>query len=63
MKSLIDGIARTIVDVHYQVAHTQVMAEMSIEYLKEPLDTEDDILATAVKICSKKKKGFFECPE
>jgi hypothetical protein len=58
MKSLIDGIARTIVDVQYQVAHAQVVAEMNIEHLKEPLDTEDEILAAAVNICNKKKKGF-----
>jgi hypothetical protein len=55
MKSLTDGIAHTIVDVQYQVAHAQVMAEMNIE---EPLDTEDHILAAAVNICNKKKKGF-----
>jgi hypothetical protein len=54
MKLLMDNIARTIVDVQYQAAHAQIMAEMNIEHL-EPLDTEDDILATAVNICKKKK--------
>jgi hypothetical protein len=58
MKSLINGITRTIVDVQYQTAHAQLMAEMNIEHLKEPLDTEDDILAAAVNICNKRKKGF-----
>jgi hypothetical protein len=63
MKSLIDGIDRTIIDVQYQVVHAQVMAEMNIEHLKNLLDTEDDILAAAVNICNKKKKGFLECLE
>jgi predicted transcriptional regulator len=54
MKLLMDNISRTIVDVQYQAAHTQIIAEMNIDHL-EPLDTEDDILATAVNICKKKK--------
>jgi predicted transcriptional regulator len=54
MKLLMDNIARTIVDVQYQAAHAQIMAEMNIDHLGL-LDTEDDILATAVNICKKKK--------
>jgi predicted transcriptional regulator len=53
MKLLMDNIARTIVDVQYQTAHAQLMAEMNIEHL-EPLSTEDDILAAAVNICKQK---------
>jgi hypothetical protein len=53
MKLLIDNIARTIVDVRYQTAHAQLMAEMNIDHL-EALNTEDDILAAAVNICKKK---------
>jgi predicted transcriptional regulator len=54
MKLLMDNIARNIVNSQYQAVHTQMMAEMNIDHL-EPLDTEDDILATAVNICKKKK--------
>jgi predicted transcriptional regulator len=53
MKALMDNIARTIVDAQYQSAHTQVMEQMQIEHL-EPLNTEDDLLAAAVKITKRK---------
>jgi len=53
MKVVMDKIARTIVDAQYQTAHAQLIAEMQIEHL-EPLETEDDLLATAVNITKRK---------
>ena len=53
MKVVMDKIARTIIDAQYQTAHAQVIAKMQIEHL-EPLETEDDILATAVKMTRQK---------
>ena len=49
MKSLMDNIARTIVDARYQIAHDRLIAQMLVEHLK-PLATEDDLLATAVSL-------------
>jgi|GEM_PF-6049268 len=46
-------IARTIIDAQYQAAHIQVMEQMQIEHL-EPLNTEDDFLAAAVKMTKQK---------
>jgi hypothetical protein len=46
-------MARTIVDVQYEAAHAQVMAEMQIEHL-EPLSKEDEILTSAVNVSSQK---------
>ena len=53
MKIVMDKIARTIVDAQYQLAHSQTIAQMQIEHL-EPLETEDDILAAAVKMTERK---------
>jgi hypothetical protein len=53
LKALMDNMARTIIDAQYQATHAQVMAEMQIEHL-EPLDTEDEILATAVNLTQHK---------
>jgi hypothetical protein len=54
LKTLMDKMARTIIDAQYQAAHAQVMmAEMQIEHL-EPLDTEDKILASAVNLTQHK---------
>jgi hypothetical protein len=55
-------ITRTIVDIRYQAVHAQMMAEMNIEHL-EPLETEDELLTAAVKICNKNKKWLIECLE
>lgn len=53
MKVVMDKIARTIIDAQYQIAHTQLIAEMQIQHL-EPLETEDDILAAAVNMIDRK---------
>jgi hypothetical protein len=53
LKTLMDKMARTIVDVQYEAAHAQVMAEMQIEHL-EPLSKEDEILTSAVNVSSQK---------
>jgi hypothetical protein len=50
---LIDKISRTIVDLQYETAHEQAIAQMQLEHL-EPLATEDDILAAAVRITKSK---------
>ena len=46
-------MARTIVDVQYQIAHDLVVTQMQIEQL-EPLTTEDDLLSTAVNLNKRK---------
>jgi predicted transcriptional regulator len=53
LKTLMDKMARTIIDAQYQASHAQVMAEMQIEHL-EPLSTEDEILAVAVNLTKHK---------
>jgi predicted transcriptional regulator len=53
LKTLMDKMARTIMDVQCQAVHAQVIAEMQIEHL-EPLGTEDDILAAAVNLTKHK---------
>jgi predicted transcriptional regulator len=53
MNTLMDTIARTIIEAQYQAAHTQVIEQMQIEHL-EPLETEDDLLTAAVKITKRK---------
>ena len=53
IKTLMDRMARTIVDAQYQIAHDRVIAEMQIEPL-EPLTTEDDLLGTAVNLTNRK---------
>jgi hypothetical protein len=53
MKTLMDKMARTIVDAQYQIAHDRVVAQMQIEQL-EPLTTEDDLLSTAVNLTKHK---------
>jgi predicted transcriptional regulator len=53
IKTLMDRMARTIVDAQYQIAHDRVIAEMQIEHL-EPLTTEDDLLSTAVNLTKHK---------
>jgi hypothetical protein len=53
LKTLMDKMARTIIDAQYQAAHAQVMTEMQIEQL-EPLGTEDEILAAAVNLTKHK---------
>ncbi len=53
IKTLMDRMARTIVDAQYQIAHDRVVAEMQIEQL-EPLITEDDLLSTAVNLTKHK---------
>jgi hypothetical protein len=53
LKTLMDKMARTIIEAQYQAVHAQVMAEMQIEHL-EPLSTEDEILVVAVNVSSKK---------
>ncbi|WP_309734649.1 hypothetical protein [Chamaesiphon sp. OTE_75_metabat_556] len=53
LKTLMDKMARTIIDAQYQAAHTQVIAEMQIEQL-EPLSTEEEILAAAANVSRQK---------
>jgi predicted transcriptional regulator len=53
LKTLMDKMARTIIDAQYQAVHAQVIAEMQIEHL-EPLVTEDEIMATAVNLTKHK---------
>ncbi len=49
LKTLMEQMARTIIDAQYQAAHVQVINQMQIEHL-EPLSTEDDLLAAAVNL-------------
>lgn len=42
-------IARTLLNAHYKVAHRQVVEQMKVENL-EQIETEDDILSTAVDL-------------
>jgi hypothetical protein len=53
LKTLMDKMARTIIDAQYQAAHAKVMTEMQIEHL-EPLGTEEEILAAAVNLTKHK---------
>jgi predicted transcriptional regulator len=53
LKTLMDKMARSIIDAQYQAAHAQVIAEMQIEHL-EPLDTEDEIMVAAINLTKHK---------
>jgi predicted transcriptional regulator len=53
LKTLIDKISRTIVDLQYETVREQAIAQMQLEHI-EPLATEDDILAAAVRITKSK---------
>jgi hypothetical protein len=50
-----NNTAKTTIDVQYKNVHAQMMAEMNVEHL-EPLNTEDEILTAAIKICKTRKK-------
>lgn len=49
LEEVMDNITRTILHAQYKIAHRQVIEQMKVENL-EALETEDEILSTAVNL-------------
>jgi predicted transcriptional regulator len=48
-QEVIEQITRSLVNMQYEISQRKIVEQMDIESL-EPLETEDDILAAAVKL-------------
>ncbi len=48
-EAVIEQITRSLINMQYEISQRKVVEEMNIETL-EPLETEDDILAAALKL-------------